>query len=1272
MKEQDNYKENITNQGNIFSNSMANDNNENKLSNDNIQLNNFNQINQNINNMVSLNQIPNLNTFQNQISLDTNLELNSKTQNISDFQLIEDLNNNKDILNNNIYNQKNQNNNLYNFNNNIYNNLNNFNIGGSNNKKTKPFFTSKHDLLNSHSLDKINQYIQKDFSQLEKFLPNYKIYISNNNFESINICLKYIEYTNFFFNKIITNKVNDMLKKIMHSNNYYNNNYNNQNFEFYNIKKKIKDLFNKLIPFEMRINYLNIFYEKNNEKKLYNLFQNDLNKYQRQIDKIIYLSEIFEIVKQKMDSIDKEDIKNYFKKISAYHNSKNQNMNNNIYLLGNNGTNSDKNGGNYSNHNNFHNNSRQYRKYSYQSPNAQNRTNNSNNYYENNNFNNNNGNNYYHSTYNNKNNNYNNLNEDGDNLGYNNNYNNSNHHHNSAFQRNNNYKGSFSSSRHYYNNNKNINLRNKGNRKNSAYSGVLVEIDSSPKKQENNENPEIINKEEKKEDEKNIINNNEEDIKNGNEKDSNKTNEDNNINNEEVKNNSGIINNEEIDIENNLNINNENNKKEIFLKEDEQMSKNDDNSDSKDENLIQDFNSINPFHETVTSSEENSIKEDSNNQLLLNNPKSDNNIININIDNNIENKNIINNLGNTINNPDYQQEGNSLILNIINNNQNNMINSALYQNENIDNDPQNNLYDYCLEQIEEKDNQNNEIKEEEIINNINIIDNKNLEDNKSRDHSPKNISLSDSNIPKINQKLDNTKLDRQDKIGIQQNKNLKNQNNNNILFNNNISNNNITNEQLQLFNMMMLQNNNLLMNMNHFHNQINPKINNNNLNNIQINNNINNINNNFNNLNLINNNLNTNMNLLNNNYYYSNNSQINNTIFSNYMNDNGGLLSNLKKIFPNNISNNINYINSQNEQLSIEYNQIKKELPEMLGDFSNLFEEKIIFPVYAKINEEIQNKREFYTEIYNKYKDIIIKILSKYNFHDSRVEPFGSIVNNFMTELGDIDICIIPKDNTLIQGFWELLEEIKEEVINNQKIAEFILIERYPRFLLLKLKDIETNIDLDITVQNTLPILNTKLIRVYSLLDQRFHILGIFLKFWVKKNKIHSALDKYLSSYALLILIIHYLQSIVEPKILPILQQVQNIQEEYIYYYEEKKLKTNLYFEEDLNKIENYMNIINDKNVNTSSVVELLIGFFDYYAYKYNHYLISISRSDKKPVPEEETIAFPLEDPFDVNYNPGKSMKRNTLQFAAFMYCMKKELNNILSGEYFKMGLEND
>ena len=99
------------------------------------------------------------------------------------------------------------------------------------------------------------------------------------------------------------------------------------------------------------------------------------------------------------------------------------------------------------------------------------------------------------------------------------------------------------------------------------------------------------------------------------------------------------------------------------------------------------------------------------------------------------------------------------------------------------------------------------------------------------------------------------------------------------------------------------------------------------------------------------------------------------------------------------------------------------------------------------------------------------------------------------------------------------------------------------------------------------------------------------------------------------------------------------------------------------------MNIINDKNENNNSVVELLIGFFYYYSYEYKHYLISISHSDKKSVAEDDTVAFPLEDPFDINYNPGKSLKLNTIQYAAFIYCMKKELNNILSGEYFKFGI---
>ena len=361
---------NITNQSNITSFSLQNDINDKQLLNNNIQLNNFNQIqpnlnsNLNINNIIPLNQFQNLNKVNIPLPIENYLGQNINNQNIpSEFPLIEENNQKKELLNNlNINAQTNNINNLYNFNNNNYYNNNNNNInnnykGGNNIKSTKPFLTLKHIFLKAHSLSEINEYINKDLSQLEKFLPNFKNYIINNNLESINICLKYIGFTHFFFNQMATSKVNDILQKIIYSDNYNYDNINNQNNEIIiNYKKKIKELYKKLIPYDIRMNYLKEFYDKNCDKNLYILFKNDLYNYQGYEDKMYYLYEIFKIVQQKMDNKHKEEINRLF------YNSKNQNINNNynnnnnLFMLGydiNNETNS----GNYSNNfNNYHNN----------------------------------------------------------------------------------------------------------------------------------------------------------------------------------------------------------------------------------------------------------------------------------------------------------------------------------------------------------------------------------------------------------------------------------------------------------------------------------------------------------------------------------------------------------------------------------------------------------------------------------------------------------------------------------------------------------------------------------------------------------------------------------------------------------------------------------------------------------------------------------------------------------------------------------------------------
>lgn len=48
-------------------------------------------------------------------------------------------------------------------------------------------------------------------------------------------------------------------------------------------------------------------------------------------------------------------------------------------------------------------------------------------------------------------------------------------------------------------------------------------------------------------------------------------------------------------------------------------------------------------------------------------------------------------------------------------------------------------------------------------------------------------------------------------------------------------------------------------------------------------------------------------------------------------------------------------------------------------------------------------------------------------------------------------------------------------------------------------------------------------------------------------------------------------------------------------------------------------------------------------------------------VEDFKEIPFPIEDPFDIIHNPGKSLKLDSQQYTEFIFCKKKEKNNILS-----------
>ena len=99
------------------------------------------------------------------------------------------------------------------------------------------------------------------------------------------------------------------------------------------------------------------------------------------------------------------------------------------------------------------------------------------------------------------------------------------------------------------------------------------------------------------------------------------------------------------------------------------------------------------------------------------------------------------------------------------------------------------------------------------------------------------------------------------------------------------------------------------------------------------------------------------------NAYYNNEIQNNINIFFNYLDQEHNLLSSIK---PNSKSknnqsykqNNIDFLKAKNDKLSNEYNNKIKKLKEinplLVKENMNLFEEKIILPLYQKISEENQ------------------------------------------------------------------------------------------------------------------------------------------------------------------------------------------------------------------------------------------------------------------------------------------------------------------------------
>jgi len=188
----------------------------------------------------------------------------------------------------------------------------------------------------------------------------------------------------------------------------------------------------------------------------------------------------------------------------------------------------------------------------------------------------------------------------------------------------------------------------------------------------------------------------------------------------------------------------------------------------------------------------------------------------------------------------------------------------------------------------------------------------------------------------------------------------------------------------------------------------------------------------------------------------------------------------------------------------------------------------------------------------------------------------------------------------------------------------------------------------DICINNRLALHNTRLIAAYSKIDIRVMQLGIVIKHWAKQRQINEPYQGTLSSYAYILLVIHFLQTR-NPPILPVLQQIIDPTSEG--YRPVLVDNYDCYFYQKTELLKDF------GSLNNESLGQLLFSFFAFYALEYDWENSVVSVRTGKFLRKEECLwnkkidfvtmdrfLFAIEDPFEVTHNLGRLVDRSNLK----------------------------
>ncbi|CAI5443958.1 unnamed protein product [Caenorhabditis angaria] len=240
------------------------------------------------------------------------------------------------------------------------------------------------------------------------------------------------------------------------------------------------------------------------------------------------------------------------------------------------------------------------------------------------------------------------------------------------------------------------------------------------------------------------------------------------------------------------------------------------------------------------------------------------------------------------------------------------------------------------------------------------------------------------------------------------------------------------------------------------------------------------------------------------------------------------------------------------------------------------------------------------------------------------LDIYGSTRNGFGTRMCDVDMSLsfYPSPPIWATNSDRVMRAVAKALVDFPKAID----ERYvnAKVPIVRFRSFDMDMEADISYKNDLALHNTQLLQQYCKWDpDRLPTLGVWIKAWAKRCGVGEASKGSLSSYAWIVMLIHYLQQIEPYPVLPCLQEMSREKSDNVYVQ-----GYNVYYWK-------FVDPTKSRHCN-KSVLDLFVGFLDYYStyFDYEQHVVQmVSRKIEAKPDRWSKYPMCIADPFETDHN---------------------------------------